>query len=281
MNRIITFAISTLILSALWQAAAAQDKILEISGEEFTEIAVSNSFEVKISQGCSSSVKIFADPQLKDYLNVRVSRGKLHIGMTNDNFAKQALRIIRDRGLYAEVTVPRLERLSVSEASQAEAQGHFVTDSFSLSLSGASSLEGLDIEAREAEITLSGAASVEASTLNTAGLDMTLSGASSAEIECTSDNAEISLSGGSTIKSGSFSCGALVLKASGASGASTLSARTLDVNLSGCSKAKVSVKESILSVRLSGMSSLEYSGEGDGPVIKDISISSGGRMERF
>lgn len=281
MNKIITFAISTLILSALWQAAAAQDKILEISGKEFTEIAVSNSFEVKITQDSSCSVKIFADAQLKDYLNVRVSRGKLHIGMTNDNFAKQALRIIRDRGLYAEVTVPSLEELSVSGASQVHAQGHFVADSFSLSISGASSVDGLGIQAGEAEISLSGAASFEASTLEAAGLELKLSGASSAEMDCTSTNAEISLSGGSSLKSGSFSCGTLILKASGASGASTITAGTLDANISGCSKAKVHVRESILSVRLSGMSTLEYSGDGEGPVIKDVNISSGGRMERF
>ena len=124
---------------------------LEETFTGFDGIEVSHGFEVEIRQGDRFRIVIRVDEDLIDYVDV-VKRGNtLNIGL------EQGWRYqINNVTMHAEVTMPRLNRLSLSGASEARVTGFESLEVFRVDMSGASSLKG-DLMAGVAQFNVSGA----------------------------------------------------------------------------------------------------------------------------
>jgi hypothetical protein len=182
----------------------------DLSG--FTGVDAASAFRVTITQSSNYAVAVTADDNILDHVQVTKSGGLLKLNLQG---------LYSNVHLSAEISMPTLERLNLSGASQATLKGEFSADTFDANLSGASSADG----------------AIEANTMN-----LVLSGAS-----------KITLSGSAT-KS-------LTVRGSGASRFSLgdLAAGNADINLNGASSCDVEVNGT-LTANVSGASNLTYSG---------------------
>ena len=165
----------------------AQD--MAISG--FNKVEVESTFDVTISAGATYMVKVEADDNLLEYLDVKKSGETLQIRLRGGTS-------IRNGTFRAELVLPELLGVNFSGASKGEIQG-FESSRFDASLSGASFLTA-DIATGHAEISMSGASVIDLHGTGTT-LALTASGASRAELEEFSvDIAQIKLSGATTAR---------------------------------------------------------------------------------
>lgn len=171
----------------------------------FTELSVSNAFEVTVSDQVSDVV-VTVGELAHERVVVRVSDGKLYIGFKpNTHYNGQATAVI-----------PANANLR------------------SIDLSGASSFRG-DLMCNDVEIDLSGASTYRG-LVETDKLDVELSGASDAFIYglCQTDM-NIDLSGASTLKAANLNAQSVHGEMSGASDADVTFCSLLNVRLSGAS----------------------------------------------
>jgi hypothetical protein len=217
-----------------------------ISG--FRNVEINSMFEVDLVQSDTWGVTVTAQEKLFEQIKVTQSGDTLAINLQWDWgtwVSKWGFQRPR-----ARIALPDLAVLKLEGATKGTARGFATaehdTDIF---LSGASSIE-VDYEANNARIEVSGASRING-TVKTGALQVNIEGASSAFLN----------GAASTI----------VIEASGASNAAldTLTARAINVELSGASKATVSPTEK-LSIDISGASSLTYTGN---PSVESIEIS--------
>ncbi|MFC2056358.1 GIN domain-containing protein, partial [Chloroflexota bacterium] len=149
-----------------------------------------------------------------------------------------------------EIAMPALYGLQLSGASKGTITGLKSTRGFSLGLSGASSLETVDIVVGDAEFEVAGASRVSGN-ITADDAEFEVSGASSIELSGSADNIILEVSGASRVDLADF----------------TLS--DADVELSGASEATVNVKGR-LDTALSGASRLYFYGN---PTMGDTDVS--------
>lgn len=218
---------------------------LEMDYRDFERIEVTYAFEVEIEQSETYQVQIIIDEALLEYLQVKKSGGTVYIGLKSGNTYMDQVR-------KAEIKLPRLRRLELSGASGGTVSGFSTVNDMRFELSGASSLDVINLKARDIDIEASGASEFAGNVEIRAG--------------------EFKLSGGSTLKlAGSASD--ISLEASGASDAhlADFTTASADIELSGASDAEVVVNER-LEINLSGASKLIYYGN---PRLGSINVSGG------
>lgn len=186
----------------------------EYDFSDFTDVSVGGAFEVDVVQGNDFSVAITADDNVFRYIEVEKSGRTLKIGT-------ESLRGLRNVTLRAEITMPKIEALTLSGAVRGTLTGFRSTDDFRLNLSGASTLNG-EVEVRDARFNVSGA--------------------SRATLEGSADVLTLDVSGASRLDLADFAI------------------NEADVELSGASTATINVKDT-LDVELSGASTLNYAGD--------------------
>ena len=249
----------------------------------FEGLEVSWIFQVELSQASQQKVVVEAPDFLMPYLKVKVRDNKLILGV--DNLPGNIRRRVEkeNHAVRAIVAMPELSDLEMSGASKVVATGDFQTTHFEMELSGASSLKGLKMSARDADLECSGASKFQMSgKVNT--LEMDLSGASKGSWEGDASLADLDLSGSAKLDmSGAFdnlkaevsaasnlqargslktlhlSCSGAAKADSGAAKADLVECPTKDlwVVLSGASSARVNALET-LSAHVSGASKCQY-----------------------
>ena len=280
MKKIITLFAAALM--ALAPAAASSNpetvkketKTFQVAS--FEGLEVSWIFQVELSQASQQKVVVEAPDFLMPYLKVKVRDNKLILGV--DNLPGNIRRRVEKENhtVRAIVAMPELSDLEMSGASKVVATGDFQTTHFEMELSGASSLKGLKMSARDADLECSGASKFQMSgKVNT--LEMDLSGASKGSWEGDASLADLDLSGSAKLDmSGAFdnlkaeasaasnlqargSLKTLHLSCSGAAKADLVECPTKDlwVVLSGASSARVNALET-LSAHVSGASKCQY-----------------------
>ncbi len=187
----------------------------EMDLADFTAVEVENAFVVDVTESDSFSVTVRVDDDVLDLLDVSKVGDALRIRL------KRASRL-RNPTLEASVTMPALERLTLSGASRVSLSGFATTDPVDLELSGASTLDG-DLEA--------------------GSVDLEASGASRVALEGSAAEMSIIGSGASTLDLEDFAVD------------------TAEVDLSGASEATINVQERIDPVDVSGASRLRYLGD--------------------
>ncbi len=217
----------------------------------FTRVEVGHAFDVDITQSESFSISITADDNLFEYIVVTKSGSTLKINLRAGNSYSHTTQ-------QARVTMPGLERLTLSGATRGTISGFSSTDDFRASLSGASSLEMDGIAAGEVSFELSGASHLTGDIIAGGDVDIELSGAS-----------KVTLAG---------SAGDLRLDASGASnaGLDDFPVGDVDISLSGASGATVNL-DGRLDADLSGASHLDYIGQ---PTLGDLDTSGGSSVSK-
>jgi len=221
---------------------------MDFSG--FTRVEAGYAFEVEITQSDSYSVSITADDNLFEYIQVSKEGETLKIGR------KPALSYISTT-LRAKITMPDLYELSLSGATRGTVQGFSSSHDFILDLSGASSLDMVEMSAGDVEFDISGASRVTG--------------------DITAGDAEFDVSGASTVQL-EGSATDIVVDASGASRAelAAFPVNNVDVTLSGASHGTVNL-DGILDADLSGASKLSYIGE---PTMGTINTSGASTLSK-
>jgi hypothetical protein len=194
----------------------------EMQFSDFTAVAVGWAFNVIITQSNSYSVILTADEKLFDDIQVTKTGDTLKIGLKPGLFMGLRLKSLLSKVRRAEITMPNLYELVLSGAACGVVTGFSSSHAFILDLSGASSLEVVDMSVGDMEVGLSGA-----SRLNAKGVAKDL-----------------------------------LMKASGASHSDLLNFPVHDanINFSGASEATVNLG-GVLDAKVSGASHLKYLGE--------------------
>jgi len=199
----------------------------------FTHVDVGSAFEVEINKSDSFSVIISADESLFDY--VEVSK----IGETLKIYLKPR-HIFTDftigaKTLKAEITMPALYGLQISGASKGTITGFKSSDDFSLDVSGASSLETVDIEVDDVTFDVSGASGASGD-MTADDVQFVVSGASSIELSGSADSITLEVSGASRVDLSDFPLDDADVELSGASEVTINVKGRLDTSLSGASR---------------------------------------------
>lgn len=282
MKRIIlTFAA---ILGFMLTSNAQTVKTFDYQG--FENLDISHWFDVEVIRGNTYSIVVTISDDLDKYLLVQNAKGTLTIGL--DNPSRRVLRN-ENKIARATITMPVLTRLTLSGASKFHTNDQFDCGKgrFVMKLSGASLVYGLNMEAKEIQVSISGASTVRDLKGDFLEADIKVSGASKLYGNITADELEIEISGASKAEvNGEFE--KVDLECSGASkallsgtadevslegsGVSSIVAEDMktkdaEIDLSGTAKASIYVTRR-LDVECSGASSCTYKTD------KSISITS-------
>ena len=270
----------------------------------FSELQVSWTYQVALTQADHYSVRVEAPDFLLPYLDVKVTGNRLVLGIKEmpRDIRKKVEMVLKHDEIRAWVAMPELAALQMSGASRLNATGQFAARrfDFKMELSGASVLRGLSVAAGDADLRASGAAKFEVLG-DFSDLKLTLSGATTGTLETGKnvDEADVELSGATKLNlSGTFNqldldaSGAVNLKMSGrlreldltASGAAkadllNIPANEVSVSLSGTAKAELYVQQT-LAAKLSGASTCSYKAGPDFR-ITDQTVSRGASLKRL
>lgn len=184
--------------------------------DNFTRINVGNAFQVEISFANHHSVIITADDNVVELIEVEKEGDTLRIGLETGDYDEVTLKV--------KIGLPELDGLLLTGATRGVLEGFSSATDLSISLSGASSLDG-QLDARKGDFRLSGASRIR------------LSGSA--------DSLSVRGSGASIFDLGEFAVS------------------RGEVILSGSSRATVRVGESLDYVDLSGASLLSYIGDAE------------------
>jgi len=176
----------------------------------FSKIEVGDAFDVNVTMGDPEQVTLRVDDNLADRLDVGISSETLHLGL-------KPRTSVRSATLHADVTVRRLSDIDVSGAGQVHLSGDLSGQKVDLTVSGAGGLDGT-VHVDEVSVELSGASNVklsgtagrlvvkesgasdlEGDQLQAGDLVINLSGASSAAVSVT-DTISAGLSGASSLR---------------------------------------------------------------------------------
>ncbi len=179
--------------------AACDDEVLRGSGNvvtedfefaDFASVEVFNVFAAEVVQSDSFSVTIRADDNILELVNVSKNGETLSVRL------RQGLTISTEVTLEVRITMPDLEALDLSGATNGAVSGFRSEGQIDIELSGASDLEG-NLEAGSVDLEVSGASRVTLAG-SAGGLTIEGSGASSFDLaEFIVDTAEVRLSGAS------------------------------------------------------------------------------------
>ena len=149
-----------------------------IDADDFTSIGFAVMGELEIEQGNSFRVVLEGDEDLLDAIKVKVTDGRLLISKPN-------WRQARNKKLYAYVTMPEIEGVSVSGSGRVINSGSIKCDDVSLRVSGSGDIDFDSFSAGNVKMSISGSG----------GLSMEGKGA---------DMADVSISGSGSVKADDF-----------------------------------------------------------------------------
>lgn len=240
----------------------------EMNFSGFTRVEVGHAFEVEIVQSASYSVSITADDNLFKYVLVSKTGETLKIELQS-GYSYQSIT------MRAKITMPDLYELDLSGATRGTVQGFNSARDFILDLSGASSLDMVDMSMSvgDIEFNISEASRVTGNVIIAGDADFEVSGASIVELGVHPDLVVSFLQDVEL----EVSVNNIIISASGASRVELTGCllNNADVNLSGASQGTVNLNGR-LDADLSGASQLSYIGE---PTMGSIDISTGSVME--
>jgi hypothetical protein len=216
---IVVVVVAALIIAAvaffLLYLPVGIEETQSFSNTDFNALEISSAFTVNITQSNSYSITIAANQRIMDQIEVKQNGNLLIINVKPG-------AIIGSFNAKAQITMPKLDNITLSGATRGTATGFNSDEPFNAKILGASSLQLTDFQSADITIDLSGASS-----LNAKGSANNLSG----------------------IVSGASNLDLL-----------NLAINVANVNLSGASHAEVNLNGE-LNVDASGASSLQYTGQ--------------------
>jgi len=219
----------------------------EFNFSDFSRVEVGSAFEVKVVQSDSYSVSVTADDNLFDYIKVSKQGTTLKIYLKTAQYIATTTR--------AEITMPQLRGLELSGATHGTVSGFSSTENVDIEVSGASSLDLVDVSAGNAKFDVSGASKV-AGDLIAGNVNFDVSGASTVQLEGSANDTAIEASGASRVELAGFTVNNADVRLSGASSGTVNLDGRLDADLSGASKLSYIGEPTMGNINTSGSSTL-------------------------
>jgi hypothetical protein len=256
-KRLLIMLITAVLIAAAAGCAEIAPTVLTGSGNPATRdfnlngfdgVQAAATFNVQITRADSFQVRVTADDNLWDVLDISVAGNVLHL-QTKPNTS------IRNTTLKAVLTMPDLTSLDLSGAARAEASGFKSGSDLNLMISGASNLTLADVQYGSTALDISGGSKVTGSAI-LADSQVTVSGAGTLNLSGSGTNVNIDASGGGQVILDQFPV------------------QKINVTLSGASLARVNTQE-ITRADLSGGAQLRYTGS---PSLGKIQKSGGAAL---
>lgn len=220
----------------------------EMDSANFTKVEISHVFQAKITRADSFSVTITVDDNLLEYVVVRKSGNTLRV------YLKAGYAYISTTKTV-EITMPRIDKLSLSGASQGEVSGFMFSDSLEFEASGASYLNIDDLKTGDTSFKISGASYISGSIEISEG-KFNISGASSIYLDGFASDISIEISGASQTYLANFSVTNATVSMSGASTVTVRTSGSIDGNISGASRLTY-LGDPALTIEMSGDSTVD------------------------
>ena len=215
---------------------------------DFTRVDVSNAFKVEINQSGSYSVEVTVDDNLFKYVDVSKEGETLKIGL-------KTVALLGPTTLKAEITMPQLRSLDFSGASKGTVSNFSSTENLDIQVSGASSVELVEISAGDVKFNISGASKVTGD-ITAGDAELEVSGASTVQLEGSASDIDVDASGASHAKLAGFPVNNANVRLSGASSGTVNLDGRLDANLGGASKLEYIGEPAMGTINTSGASTL-------------------------
>ncbi|MBA7513921.1 hypothetical protein ES705_05939 [subsurface metagenome] len=215
---------------------------------DFNRVDIGYAFEVEIDQSSSYSISITADDNLFEYIHVSKEGETLKIGL-------ERITSLGPVTLKAEVTMPQLRGLDLSGMTRGTVSAFSSTENLDVEVSGASSLDLVDISAGDVKCEASGLSKITGD-ITASDADFDVSGASTIQLEGSAIDIVIDASGASRVKLAAFPINNATVALSGASSGTVNLDGRLDADLSGASKLEYIGKPTMGTINTSGGSTL-------------------------
>lgn len=299
---LMTFSVIGLRAEEAGKEAEVLTKTYDLTG--FNGLAAGDSFSVNLVQDSEWLVELEYSDFLEKYLDVKVKDGVLRLYLKDVSSSLRNSRKYKDgKVLKATVHMPDLNRLYLSGAAKLWQDGKFTVPDkdFRLELSGASSADNLQIDARTARLAISGASKCKSLKGAYEKVKMEVSGAAKCDINADAADWDVVISGSGMVEMGGAQCSVIDIETSGAAkakvyvpsaqlryegtGASAMNAidaptGAATVELSGASSCRVAVKES-LDVEASGASTCRYKAINGNLLHSKFNISRGSKVSEL
>ena len=200
----------------------------EMDFTDFTKLEIGHVFQAKVTRADSFSFNITVDDNLLEYVTVRKSGDTLRIYLKTGYTYIGTTKIV-------EITMPEIDKLSLSGASRVEVSGFRSSDRLEFEASGVSSLNIDDMKAGETGFEISGGSNVSGGIEISEGR-FNISGASSIDLEGYASDISIEASGASRANLANFSVSNATVKINEASVVTVNTSGTIDGNISGASR---------------------------------------------
>ena len=164
-------------------------EIRDVTG--FTGVEVASALDVNVTFGTEFNVTVRANDNVQERVIVRRDGNALEIKLASGNY--------REIDVTVDVTMPDLEDVEVSGASNVDVAGFTSFGDLSVDLSGASKLDFTTSTVGSLSANISGASTASLFSLTAAKVDVNVSGASNLSIRAT-DLITGSVSGASTLR---------------------------------------------------------------------------------
>ena len=255
MKRIVVVALVAALLTLVFSVGC---ELVEMTGSgdletkefdfsDFTRVEVGSAFEVKVDQSDSYSVSVTADDNLFDRIEVSKQGSTLKIDVKRATLLRATLE--------AEITMPELRGVDLSGATHGTMSGFSSTENLDIELSGASSLDMVEMSAGDVKLRISGASRASGD-VAAGDVEFDLSGASTVELQGSAGDIVVDGSGASRVKLGGFSVNNADVNLSGASTGTVNLDGTLDADLSGASKLSYIGQPTMGTINTSGASTI-------------------------
>jgi len=221
----------------------------EMDFTDFTKLEIGHVFQAKVTKSDSFFVSITVDDNLLEYVTVRKSGNTLRICLKGGYAYIGTTKIV-------EITMPKIDKISLSGASRCEVSGFRSLDGLELEASGASTLNVDDTKAGETSFEISGSSHASGGIEITEGR-FNVSGASRIDLEGDARDISIEASGASYANLANFSVSNATVDISGASVASVNATDSIDGNVSGASRLTY-LGNPALAIETSGDSTVDH-----------------------
>jgi len=221
---------------------------------EFSRLEIGNAFDYEIKQSDTYSISITANDNLFDDIEVAKEEQTLKIGMEFPGVPWAIFNI--GPKAKAVITMPQLYGLNSSGATRGTVANFSSKENLEIEVSGASSVELLEISAGDIYFEVSGASNV-AGDIATEDIDLDVSGASSVQLDGSASDIVIDASGASHLKLSGLTVNDANITLSGASDCTLNLNGRLDIDLSGASKLEYIGEPTIEEMDITGASTLK------------------------
>ena len=245
----------TILVSKNGETETGETETRQYDFSEFTHVDIGSAFEYEIQQADTFSVSITANSNVFDDIKITQEGQTLLIGMEIPS-APWAIFKVNPRP-KAVITMPQLDGLDSSGATQGTVTGFSSTENLDIGASGASTVILAQISAGDVSFNISGASEISGD-VKAKEMELEVSGASTVQLKGSAESLAAYVSGASNLE------------------LADLKVDNADVILSGASDVTISLDGSLDAV-LSGASTLEYIGE---PLLGTMAITGASTLKK-